>query len=183
MLTEDQGERIVIYAREVLESYIKNEELPEVPDEDFLEGERGVFVTLNKDDDLRGCVGVPLPDFPLGRAIKKAAQNAADDRRFPPIEERELDKINVEVTVLTEPEKIEVKKSQDYLDKIEVGKHGLIIKGKGRQGLLLPQVPEEQGWNCKEYLEGLCRKARLGPEAWKEDDTEINCFEGQIFKE
>ncbi|MFP4116942.1 MAG: TIGR00296 family protein [Candidatus Aenigmatarchaeota archaeon] len=183
MLTEEQGEEIVRYARKVLESYVRNEDLPEVPNEDFLEEEKGVFVTLNKNGELRGCVGLPFPDFPLGEAVKRAAQSAADDRRFPPLKPEGLESIEIEVTVLAEPEKVEVEEPEDYLKKIEVGKHGLLIEGQGNEGLLLPQVPVDQDWNCEEYLEGLCRKARLPSQAWRKDYTEIKSFQGQIFKQ
>ncbi len=145
--------------------------------------EKGVFVTLKKNGELRGCVGLPLPRFPLGEAVKKAARSAADDRRFHPIKKEELEEIDVEVTVLTVPERIEVDDPEEYLERIEVGKHGLMIEHRGRQGLLLPQVPLEQDWNCREYLEGLCKKAMLRPDEWKDESAKIMCFEGQIFKE
>ncbi len=183
MLTDEQGGELVGYAREVLENYVRDEELPEVPEEDFLEEKKGVFVTLKKNDELRGCVGLPLPRFPLGEAVKKSAQSAADDRRFPPIQKEELEEIDGEVTVLTVPERIEVDDPEEYLEEIEVGKHGLIIKCHGKQGLLLPQVPEEQDWDCEEYLKGLCRKAMLPSGAWRNGSAEIKCFEGQVFKE
>jgi len=183
MLSDEEGKKIVGYARKVLESYVKNKEIAEVPDEDFLNENKGVFVTLNKNGELRGCVGIPRPDFSLGEATKRAAKSAADDRRFPPLKPGELEDIEIEVTVLTEPKEVEVENSDEYLDKIEVGKHGLIIECKGREGLLLPQVPEDQDWSCKEYLEGLCRKARLEPGAWERDHTVIKSFEGQVFEE
>ncbi len=183
MLTDEQGEKLVGYAREVLESYIRDEGLPEAREEDFMDEKKGVFVTLKKNDELRGCVGLPLPRFPLREAVKKAARLSADDRRFPPIDEKELRNITIEVTVLTEPETVDADSPDDYIKKVEVGKHGLIISKGGREGLLLPQVPIEQNWSCTEYLEGLCRKARLDSDAWKRKSTEIKRFEGQIFRE
>ena len=66
---------------------------------------------------------------------------------------------------------------------VEIGKHGLIVRGYGRSGLLLPQVPVEWKWNSREFLDHTCMKAGLAPGCWKEDGVEFYTFEGQIFCE
>lgn len=64
-----------------------------------------------------------------------------------------------------------------------MGKHGLIIAGYGRSGLLLPQVPVEYGWDAQTFLDQVCIKAGLPPGAWRNNDTELYTFQGQIFYE
>ena len=114
----------------------------------------GVFVTLNKADGLRGCIGFPMPVKKLSRAIVDGAIAAAtEDPRFPPVATKELDSITFEVTVLTPPMEIDVSDPIEYLSKIKVGRDGLIIRHSSYSGLLLPQVPVEYGWNVEEFLQ------------------------------
>ena len=102
----------------------------------------GVFVTLNKPDGLRGCIGFPMPVKKLSRAIVDGAIAAAtEDPRFPAVTTKELDDITFEVTVLTPPMEIDVSDPIEYLSKIKVGRDGLIIRHSFSSGLLLPQVP------------------------------------------
>lgn len=183
MLSEDQGGEVVRYAREVVEARTSGEETPEPPEKDFFGEKKGVFVTLNKNDDLRGCIGITQPEYTLSEAIKRAASSCIQDPRFPPLEKGELDKVTVEVTVLTEPELIDVENPEEYVEKIEIGRDGLLIKRGPSQGLLLPQVPVEQSWNAEEFLNGLCQKAGLTPNTWKDDSAKIYRFQGQIFAE
>ncbi|MDH3361992.1 MAG: TIGR00296 family protein [Nitrosopumilus sp.] len=144
----------------------------------------GVFVTLNKQGSLRGCIGYPLPIKKLSEGLIDAAISAAThDTRFNPVTADELDKIIFEVTVLTPPVEIKVEKSSEYLKEIKVGRDGLIVENENKLGLLLPQVPTEYGWNTKEFLEYACQKAGLVKNAWKDGDTKISKFQGVIFKE
>jgi len=145
---------------------------------------RGAFVTLKTypDNRLRGCIGIPYPMLPLCDALTEAAKSACMDPRFPILEQHELEHITVEVTILDLPRVLDCPKSE-VPSNIEIGKHGLIISYKGRRGLLLPQVPEEQGWNIQEYLEGICMKAGILPDAWKDECAEISVFGGKVFHE
>ncbi len=144
----------------------------------------GVFVTLNTfpDNDLRGCIGIPEPIYPLCESLEYAARSACHDPRFIDLRYDELENITVEVTVLTAPEIIDIDR-ESLTDWIVIGKHGLIIEGRGRRGLLLPQVPEELGWNQNDYLEGLCRKAGLRRGSWRDPDIKLYSFEGEVFRE
>jgi uncharacterized protein (TIGR00296 family) len=142
---------------------------------------RGVFVTLTKHGDLRGCIGFPYPYLPLADAIEQAAVAAAlEDPRFPQVQEYELAGMELEVTVLTVPEPLAVK-PEERPAAVVVGKHGLIVKSRGRSGLLLPQVAPEWGWDAAEFLDHTCRKAGLYGDCWKDERTEVLTFEGQIF--
>ncbi len=174
---------LVRLAREAIESEFTQHELKTAPYQRFSE-ERGAFVTLTKEDELRGCIGYVQPIGPLYKTVILAARAAAfHDPRFPPLKPEELGAIRVEVSVLTAPKKIEVKEPTEYLQKIKIGRDGLVIKRGFRQGLLLPQVPVEYGWNVETFLEHLCRKAGLPLDAWKDPATQIEAFQAEIYKE
>ena len=144
----------------------------------------GVFVTLNKPDGLRGCIGFPMPEKKLSRAIIEGAIAAAtEDPRFPPVTTKELDGITFEVTVLTPPVEIDVSDPVEYLSKIKVGRDGLIIRHSFYSGLLLPQVPGEYGWGVEEFLQHTCHKAGLEKDFWKSGKAKIEKFEVIVFKE
>lgn len=185
-LSEDDGSILVKTARAVVTEYLKNGTKLKLEKEfkDNFSFKSGVFVTLNSASGLRGCIGYPLPDKSLFDALEDAAISAAtEDPRFPSVKYKELDSITFEVTVLTPPKKIVASKPEEYLSKIKVGRDGLIVKYGFYSGLLLPQVPVEYGWNEKEFLEYTCEKAGLPKSHWKNPDTEIQKFEGIVFKE
>ena len=146
--------------------------------------ESGVFVTLNKKNDLRGCIGFPTPIKKLSNGLVDAAIAAATkDPRFSSVKLDELDEITFEVTVLTPPIEVKVKNHDEYLALIKVGRDLLIVERSFSSGLLLPQVPTEYGWNVEEFLCHTCEKAGLDKNAWRDLSTKISKFEGIIFKE
>jgi uncharacterized protein (TIGR00296 family) len=179
------GEELVKKARKAVTEFLKNNS--KISDAEFnskFDFSSGVFVTLNKQDSLRGCIGYPLPIKKLSDGLIDAAISAAtQDTRFSPVSIDELDKITFEVTVLTPPVEIKVEQPSEYLKQIQVGKDGLIVENSYSSGLLLPQVPTEYGWDVEEFLEYTCQKAGLEKDAWKDKDTKISKFQGVIFKE
>ncbi len=185
-LSDSDGEKLVKTARAVVTEFLKTKNKMKL-DKDFEESfssNVGVFVTLNHQSNLRGCIGYALPDKKLYNALEEAAISAAtEDPRFPSVTFEELDQITFEVTVLTPPQEIEVSEPQEYPSKIKVGRDGLIVKSGFNSGLLLPQVPKEYGWNEEAFLGHTCEKAGLPKEQWKEKDTKILKFEGIVFKE
>jgi len=187
MLTETEGRAAVKLARKTIETFLSEGRLPGIQETGLdltpVFGEnRGVFVTLTEEGLLRGCIGHPYPDSTLKEAIQDSAISAATrDPRFPPVEEEELGSIVVEVTILTQPEKINVP-PKDLPDNVEIGKHGLIVKQGYYQGLLLPQVAPENNMDPIDFLSHTCMKAGLSPDAWL-GGAEVYRFEGQIFKE
>jgi len=185
MLSLSEGKFLVKTARATIESYVKEGKVPpkkNVP-EKLLE-KLGVFVTLTKDGELRGCIGHPVPTMQLIDAlIDSAISSATRDPRFPPVKPSELPEIEVEVSVLTKPEVVKVKHPKDYPKCIKVGKHGLIMECDGFAGLLLPQVPVEWGWDEEEFLSHTCMKAGLPPDAWLNRRVCVSSFCAQIFKE
>lgn len=183
MISLEEGIILVKFSRYVIETYFSGKTI-NFPEADKFTDKRGVFVTLSLYDKLRGCIGFPEPVYSLNRAITEAARAAAfKDPRFLPISEKELEEITIELSVLTEPKLIEVDNPKEYLDKIKIGKHGLIIKAGYHSGLLLPQVFIDYNSTPKQALEMTCQKANLPRDAWKDKDTEIYSFSAQIFKE
>jgi uncharacterized protein (TIGR00296 family) len=146
---------------------------------------KGVFVTISEypSGDLRGCIGYPEPILPLKDALMMSALAACHDPRFDDLTTKEAENCTFEVTILTVPERIRYGKPEELLSKIVIGRDGLIITYKRRRGLLLPQVPEELGWDAEEFLAHLSMKAGLNPGAWKEPEAVIESFSGEIFSE
>jgi len=183
--SDSDGKELVKMARKAVTEFLRNDS--KTDDETFVskfDFSSGVFVTLNKHDSLRGCIGYPLPVKKLSEGLIDAAISAATrDTRFSPVTIDELDKIIFEVTVITPPVEIKVKQPSEYLTEINVGRDGLIVKNAFASGLLLPQVPIEYNWNVEEFLEHTCQKAGLEKNAWKDMTTRISKFEGVIFKE
>ncbi|MBN2043282.1 MAG: TIGR00296 family protein [Candidatus Aenigmarchaeota archaeon] len=183
----EDGVFAVKLARKAIEFWVEHERTLEKPvrfPEDF-KTLRGVFTTIHTypENSLRGCIGYPYPVLPLISGIIRSAAEATQDPRFPPLGREELDKVIIELSILTEPEEIEVKKPEEYLKKIIIGRDGLIIKKGLQSGLLLPQVPAEQGWDVKTFLENLCWKAGMEADEWKSERTEILRFRAEIFAE
>lgn len=185
-ISQKDGEILVKTARRVITEYLKNGSHAELEAE-FQENfsfNSGVFVTLKNPLGLRGCIGYSLPYKKLFIALTDAVIAAAtEDPRFPPVKLEELDSLTFEVTVLSSPTRIKVSNSKEYLSKIKIGQDGLIVKYGYNSGLLLPQVPIEYGWNEKEFLEHTCEKAGLPKDFWKNNEVEIQKFEGIVFKE
>ncbi len=186
LLTIEEGSEAVRLARRAIETYLEDGKKIEPPEdlEEIFTEDRGVFVTLNKEGSLRGCIGRPMPQQSLVEGLIDSAISAATrDPRFPSLEPEELDAATVEVSVLTPPEEIEIRNKKECSEKIEVGRDGLIVKRGGREGLLLPQVPLDQGWDEEEFLSQTCVKAGLSPDTWVKTDVEIEKFSAQVFEE
>ncbi len=184
MLSLEEVKKLVEIGRGSVLSVLKGEEfgVPEDVKERFFE-KRGVFVTLLTfpKKELRGCVGIPYPLYPLWRGVVEASIGAAfRDPRFEPLRPEELSSVLWEISLLTEP--VEIKKER-ISEEVKVGRDGLIVeKGKIR-GLLLPQVPLKFGWDLEEFLRHTCMKAGLGPDCWREEGVKIYRFEAEVFEE
>jgi MEMO1 family protein len=142
-----------------------------------LAGPRGAFVTLTKRGVLRGCIGFIEPVAPLGRTVIQAAIYAAtEDPRFPPVAASELKDLRIEISVLTPLREI------DNPREVKVGTHGLVVERDGQRGLLLPQVPVENGWDRETFLDEGSLKAGLPRDAWKRG-AKLFVFEAIVFHE
>ncbi len=188
MYSLGEGKYLIGLARRAIEVYLREGRKlspPEDAPEKLME-KAGVFVTLESypAHELRGCIGYPEPVYPLVEATIKAAIAAAtQDPRFYPLSLRELEHCTVEVSILTKPELMEVRSPREYPEKIEVGKHGLIVERGFARGLLLPQVPVDERWSTEEFLSHTCVKAGLMPDCWLDEETKIYRFEGIVFAE
>ena len=107
---------------------------------------------------------------------------AFNDPRFPEVSEDEYDKLEFEVTVLTQPELIEIAHPDQYFDEIEIGRDGLIVQKGYSRGLLLPQVAVENALDVENFLEHTCMKAGISADSWMDESCDVYRFQGQIFK-
>ncbi|HOK80214.1 MAG TPA: AmmeMemoRadiSam system protein B [bacterium] len=180
MLNRQQRETLLKIARQTIEYHLSGKKLPQLNITDpVLCEKRGVFVTLRKKGELRGCIGMILPRERLIDAVKEMAiESATGDPRFPPVALKELKDIEIEISVLTVPTKV------SSPDEIVLGRDGVIVKKGFRQGVFLPQVADETGWTKEQFLSALCEhKAGLEPDAWKKPDTELYTFQAEVFSE
>jgi AmmeMemoRadiSam system protein B/AmmeMemoRadiSam system protein A len=179
-LNEEQQKILLKLARDTIELYLKTGKKMQFETEDErLKVKQGAFVTLRKNDNLRGCIGYIIAVEPLSDAIIDMAIAAStEDSRFRKVTVDELKDIDIEISVLSIPRRIK------SADEIELGKHGVIV-GKGmRRGVFLPQVATETGWDKVTFLEHLCAdKAGLSKDAWKDKGTDIDVFTAQLFEE
>ena len=186
-LSLSDGEFLIKLARKAIEKFVSTLSPPPVPKEypKVLDDKKGVFVTIltYPNEDLRGCIGIVYPIKPLIKGVIEAACSASQDPRFEPLTKEELNKVILEVSVLSEPEEIKAEEPKDFVNKITIGKDGLLLVYKGYSSVFLPQVPVEQNWTAKEYLENLCLKAGLPFDAWLFYPIKLYKFQAQIFKE
>ena len=173
-------EKLLSLARLSIKAHLKRENTSEINFSDSLiEEKRGVFVTLKYKNTLRGCIGTIEPIYELKSAISNMAVSAAfEDPRFTPLTLQELEKVEIEISVLTLPKKI----VDPY--KIRLGVDGVIVSKNGRKGVFLPQVATETGWKLEEFMNHLCRdKAGIKIDEWKTNEVEIKIFQVESFSE
>jgi len=180
-LNKEEQRALINLARFTLEKWARygesptKEEIKRFNISENLETPSGVFVSLHKGENLRGCIGwiAPIKKLIEG-VISNTISASSNDPRFSPVRESELKDISIEISVLTPMVEF------SSLDEIEIGRDGLYIEKGGRRGLLLPQVAVEWGWNKKEFLEETCLKAGLSRNAWQKDACLFK-FSAQVF--
>ena len=179
MLSVEEKKYLLKLARRTIENHFKKNSKKEVPPKEFrnLFEKRGAFVTLSKEGNLRGCIGILEPLYPLYQTVQEMAISSAfEDPRFPPLSEKELPFIEIEISALSP-----LKKGSP--EEVKVGEHGVyLIKGIYK-GVLLPQVPVEYGWDKKTFLEHVCLKAGLPRDCYKDPKVTIYLFTAEVFKE
>lgn len=179
-LTEKDKKDLLQLSRKTLNDYIKNGKKPEIDAGAYsmnLKSTMGAFVTLRKQGNLRGCIGRFISDEGLYKVVEDLSiASATEDNRFPRVVPSEVDKIEIEISVLSPLKKIK------SIDEIVMGKHGIYIKKGFNSGTFLPQVATETGWTKEEFL-GHCSKDKAGMDwdSWK--DAEIFIFEAVVFSE
>ncbi len=151
---------------------------PALPSAGPLAEPRGAFVTLHVGGELRGCIGMFRAIGTLAETVARMAVAAAsEDPRFPGIRPGDVAELSVSISVLSPVTPI------DDPRKVEVGRHGVVIRRGLYRGTLLPKVAVEHGWDTETFLRHTCLKAGLPPTAWAEPDTEVDVFEAEEFGE
>ncbi len=187
LYTATEGEILIKVARDAIEKELFGSSSQSIS-EHALKNEKfwikkGVFVTLEKAGQLRGCIGHIVPILPVIEGIRENAINAAfRDPRFPPLSKTEYPLISVEISILTEPKPLYFKDPEELLIKLKPKIHGVILKKRGYQSTFLPQVWEQLP-DKKQFLSHLAMKAGLPPNAWMDPDVEVFTYEVQKFEE
>jgi len=185
MFSEEDGALAVALARDTLDAFVIRRERKTLELRPIFREKRGAFVTVNTHPagELRGCIGFPSPLFPLEETLVRAAEGAAEDPRFPPLSRPELDRVVVEVSLLTPPEELRARKSHDLPKLVVVGRDGLVVARGRARGVLLPQVAVDWSWDAETFLTQVCLKAGLSPDAWLDKETILYAFRGDLFAE
>lgn len=178
-LSAEERSELLKIARHSIEEKLKGRTWnPEAALTEMLNVAQGAFVTLHKKGLLRGCIGYIQGIAPLYLTVAEMARAAAfADPRFNPLGMKEPDEIDIEITVLSPLTKI------DDPREVEVGRHGLLVRRGPYQGVLLPQVPVEEGWDQDTFLSHTCMKAGLPASSWSDEETELFVFTGEVFGE
>ena len=179
-MDDTQKQTLLKIARDTVEAVITGGALPKPKSDDpELNAHCGCFVTLKNHGRLRGCIGQFVSDVPLIELVVEMAKaSATGDPRFfgDPITVDELDRLDVEISVLSP-----LQKTDDPMS-LRLGVDGIYIKNGRASGCFLPQVAEEAGWSKEEFLSYCCaHKAGLAPDAWKDADTEVYLFTAEVF--
>lgn len=173
-------------ARKAITSVVTSGSLPEtstaaVPPK--LAEKRGCFVTLTKAGALRGCIGSLVAQDPLYQGVTENARNAAlRDPRFPPVAPAELDKIRIEISVLTEPQPLPFSSPDDLLSKLRPNQDGVVLRMGFRTATFLPQVWAQLP-DKVEFLNRLAEKAGCEPSAWRGKETTVSVYQVESFEE
>jgi AmmeMemoRadiSam system protein A len=188
IISDEEKKALLASARETIAAKLERRE-PFYTEIDALKQNRnsvlnekcGAFVTLHESDgenSLRGCIGMISASAPLSQTVCVMAREAAfGDSRFPPLSAGELPRCRIEISVLSPMERCADPGT------VEVGVHGLYLCLEGRKGVLLPQVPVEQGWDRQEYLDYICVKAGLPPKSYAAHGAELYTFTAAVFGE
>jgi len=178
LFDDAQQKAILALARQAIGEYLDSATEIKPPLEDYLSQPLAAFVTLTMEGELRGCIGTTEANTPLGETIVNCAISAATrDPRFPSLQKNELDRVHLEVSVLS-PFRVARK-----LEEIEIGVHGILVKMGPYRALFLPQVAVENNWDRETFLSFACRKAGLNPYAWKSPAMTVEVFSAEVFGE
>jgi len=185
-LSQHQGQTLIKLARQTISQKLEHISDKIDPDSlrdlDFQES-RGTFVTLTIDGRLRGCIGSLETTASILEGIRRNAVNAAfRDPRFPKLEAEELDKIEIEVSILTDPQPLEYRDGKDLLSKLRPHVDGVILSKGSAGATFLPQVWEQLP-RPEKFLSHLCRKAGLPANEWEKGKLKILTYQVQYFEE
>jgi len=176
--TEEKKKLLEIARKTIIDKLEKGEIEKETASSEGLGRPCGAFVSLHKLGQLRGCIGTFTSPRPLVNTVQEmAVSSSQQDPRFPPVQEEEMQDIDIEISVLSPLREIK------DVSEIEVGRHGIYITKGFNSGVLLPQVATEYGWDRDTFLDHTCMKAGLAPGTWREAGVKIEIFDAQVFGE
>ncbi len=186
-MEKGKGDILIMLARKTIAEHLgiglnPAGELDALKDAVFSD-KRGTFVTLTINNQLRGCIGNLSSDKTIWEGVKDNAVNAAFyDPRFPALSRKELDAVDIEISLLTEPRPLEFNDAEDLLAKLRIGIDGVIIRKGGRSATFLPQVWDQLP-DKKMFLSHLCTKAGMPADAWRSSGLEVRIYQVQYFHE
>jgi len=188
--TEKQGQLLVELARETILQKLTGKSTRSEPDTqvhalngDIFQAHCGTFVTLKIQGQLRGCIGNLTATESVLEGVKRNAVNAAfQDPRFASLSAAELDRTEIEVSILTIPQPLAYRDTQDLIQKLRINVDGVIVRKGHASATFLPQVWEQLP-RPEDFLTQLCQKAGLSPDAWKRSELEILTYQVQYFEE
>jgi len=186
-LTITEGTFLVKLARKAIETYLRDgkviESPPNTPEKLFKLGMSFVTILGYPTNELRGCIGYTQAFEPLVKNVINAAIAAStQDPRFPPMSIEELDRVIIEVSVLSNPIEI-TERGTEIIKEVSIGKDGLIIDYGIYKGLLLPEVPIDYCWDEETFLSETCLKAGLEPDCWLSNKVRIFKYYTKTFRE
>jgi len=185
MLTKTEKEYLLRLSRKTLEKSFDGREdlIPKNIPFDSLKKKMGTFVTLTKNGNLRGCIGHIFPINPIYIDIVRNSVSAAfEDTRFKPLRKEELDSIQIEISILSVPKKLDYNSPEDLLKRLNQNVDGVYLNFGRRSSTFLPQVWEKIP-NKEDFLDQLCLKAWLPPGSWKNKNCEIYTYQVENFSE
>ena len=185
-LNLDEQSTLLRMAREAMERGVKRENLPPLDDSVLtprLREDGASFVTLTMRGQLRGCIGALEPYQPLAQDVREHAVAAAlEDPRFPPVSERELSGIEIEISRLTRPLPLDYKDASDLLSKLRPHVDGVILRDGFHRATFLPQVWEKIP-DPAEFLDNLCYKMGTSPDLWRKKHLDVFTYQVEEFRE
>lgn len=177
-LSKDQKIKMLQLVRSHYEYKLKNGEMAKIPNDVIYKDTAGIFVTLHKHGELRGCIGYIIGFKPLSESLFEIAESAAfKDPRFESLNADELDQIEIEISLLSPPDTVH------HWQQIIPGKHGVVLKSGNHSATFLPQVAVEQGWNLDEMLSNLSMKAGLEHDEYKDNKVQFQVYTALVFSE
>ncbi len=185
-LTAEERKTLLDLARATLQRGVSGQELPKLDLESLtpnLKAPGASFITLTVGGELRGCIGALEPYQPLAWDVREHALAAAlEDPRFPPVSPEELNRIEIEISRLTFPQKLEYKDAQDLLEHLRPNVDGVILRDGFRRATFLPQVWEKIP-DTAEFLSHLCAKMGAAPDTWQRKHLEVLIYQVEEFRE
>ena len=185
-LSRKEKEQLLSLARKTLKAAVRGRDLPEIDLAAWspkLRKPGACFVTLEKNSQLRGCVGTLEPEKPLVISVQERALAAAfKDYRFPALREEELKQVSIEISYLTTPQVLDYDQPGELADKLRPGVDGVVISDGKRKATFLPQVWEKLP-DREQFISRLCLKMGVNADYWRSHQLKVKTYQVEKFRE